>query len=332
MNPSRLLRRRQQQPPAQWLGYLLVVLLLTTTAFSNGTFGTDAFTIPSDTISTTTSGSIRRFVKAKSQSQRYLWPRTIKEKETPQAQQQQEELHEQHQKQQQQQPGIQALQRLLTRQEAEVEDTKRLLQLIQLQQQHADQSNGKNAAAAAAAFDASTTRTTTSTTEPPPVSLMSMATSVMRGFDYGFVSRSEGPKLVLSNLPALQQQQQQTTTTSSVEAAGYGPPENIWSLGTKQFMRNLQAMFNEYRDEQEIGTIHSGLHHNCLLRLLLLLFSIYSTQCSSIGDSSLEPSFSYSLSLYINYISMIHRTIPPTTGVSNKVTILDLECICHLGT
>jgi hypothetical protein len=258
---SGLLRRRQhqqQQQPAQWFGDLLLVLLLTTTALPDGTLWTDAFTIRTDTYTTISKSS--RFVKAKSQSQRYLWPRTTKEKENSQVQQQplpqpKEELHEQQQQQSQQQPGIQALQRLLTRQEAEVEDTKRLLQLIQLQQQHAaDQSNGNTATS----FATATTRTSTTTTssEPSPVSLLSMATSVMRGFDYGFVSRSEGPKLVLSNHPELLQRPTATTTTasSSVEVAGYGPPENIWSLGTKQFMRNLQAMFNEYRDEQEIGT------------------------------------------------------------------------------
>lgn len=33
---------------------------------------------------------------------------------------------------------------------------------------------------------------------------------------------------------------------------GYGPPANIWALGTQQFMRNLNAMLGEYKDEDDI--------------------------------------------------------------------------------
>jgi hypothetical protein len=34
---------------------------------------------------------------------------------------------------------------------------------------------------------------------------------------------------------------------------GYGPPENIISLGSQQFMRNLNAMKGEYNDEFDFG-------------------------------------------------------------------------------
>ena len=70
---------------------------------------------------------------------------------------------------------------------------------------------------------------------------MSIASSVLKGFDYGFQSRSEGPKF--DNLQG-----------GNAAFIGYGPPANVVSVGTQQFMRNLNAMRNEYEDELDIGT------------------------------------------------------------------------------
>lgn len=68
---------------------------------------------------------------------------------------------------------------------------------------------------------------------------MSTAASILSGFDYGFQSRSEGPTVadLQSASPAFQ---------------GYGPPANIWVLGSTQFMRNLRAMIGEYKDEEDV--------------------------------------------------------------------------------
>jgi ubiquinol oxidase len=57
--------------------------------------------------------------------------------------------------------------------------------------------------------------------------------SITAGFDYGFVSRSEG-------------------ATMSETRPGYGPPKNFWSLGWEQFFRNLDAIKGEYKDEEQI--------------------------------------------------------------------------------
>ena len=59
--------------------------------------------------------------------------------------------------------------------------------------------------------------------------------SFVSGFDYGFVSRSEGVGYseVSGDLP------------------GYGPPKNVWNLGWDQFFRNLDAMKGEYNNEEE---------------------------------------------------------------------------------
>jgi ubiquinol oxidase len=68
---------------------------------------------------------------------------------------------------------------------------------------------------------------------------IAMASSLMAGFDYGFVSRSEGPTIVeLQNV--------------SPGFEGYGPPTNLLALGSQQFMRNLMAMIGEYRDEEDV--------------------------------------------------------------------------------
>ena len=61
----------------------------------------------------------------------------------------------------------------------------------------------------------------------------SYANSIAAGFDYGFVSRSEGASF-------------------SETRPGYGPPANILTLGWQQFFRNLDAIKGEYKDEEPI--------------------------------------------------------------------------------
>ena len=67
---------------------------------------------------------------------------------------------------------------------------------------------------------------------------ISTAASILSGFDYGFRSRSEGPTLT-------------DLKSASPGFEGYGPPANIWVLGSKQFMRNLRAMIAESENSKE---------------------------------------------------------------------------------
>ena len=81
----------------------------------------------------------------------------------------------------------------------------------------------------------------------PSSSIMaSITASVAAGVDYGYTSRSEGCR------------------SESIKSGnhlggggggdarfeGYGPPGNVFALGSQQFARNLLAMIGEYNDEQ----------------------------------------------------------------------------------
>jgi ubiquinol oxidase len=63
----------------------------------------------------------------------------------------------------------------------------------------------------------------------------STAVSIESGFDYGFVSRSEGASF---------------SDLKGRSPEGYGPPSNIFSLGAQQFIRNWNAILGEYRHEE----------------------------------------------------------------------------------
>ena len=69
----------------------------------------------------------------------------------------------------------------------------------------------------------------------------SITASVASGADYGYVFRSEGCKY--SSLS-------DEYPTTDARFTDYGPPGNIFSLGSQQFMRNLRAMIGEYSDEE----------------------------------------------------------------------------------
>jgi hypothetical protein len=118
--------------------------------------------------------------------------------------------------------AIEALQRLLARQQSELEETKRVLELYQHAKNldHDDREKSVQQQS----------------------QLISVASSIKEGFDYGFVSRSEGP--CLKDLKA---------EGNPGTFAGYGPPANLLEVGSQQFMRNLKAMRNEYEDEVEVG-------------------------------------------------------------------------------
>ena len=120
------------------------------------------------------------------------------------------------------QSGVDALRRLLARQQAELDETKRLLELYE----------------SAAGFESRTSAN--AFTGDNQAELLSIASSMLKGFDYGFSSRSEGP--TFKNLKG-----------GNAAFIGYGPPANVLAIGTQQFMRNLNAMRNEYEEEKDIG-------------------------------------------------------------------------------
>ena len=68
----------------------------------------------------------------------------------------------------------------------------------------------------------------------------STAASLLAGFDYGFVSRSEGQTTKLQGGLAL-------------DGLRYGgPPANVLTLGSLQFVRNWEAIQGEYKDEEDV--------------------------------------------------------------------------------
>jgi len=69
----------------------------------------------------------------------------------------------------------------------------------------------------------------------------SITASIASGFSYGFVSRSEGCRYESINQEYVQDER----------FVDYGPPGNVFSLGSQQFMRNLRAMIGEYKDEND---------------------------------------------------------------------------------
>lgn len=87
----------------------------------------------------------------------------------------------------------------------------------------------------------------------------SLATSIASGFNYGFVSRSEGAnfKDIKGGVP------------------GYGPPANIWRLGWQQCWRNWDAMKGEYADEEAVG---KWIQNRAIIVHIGLLWSIFTYQ------------------------------------------------------
>ena len=125
-----------------------------------------------------------------------------------------------------------ALQKLLERQQRDVQQTLDLLEHIeridehQLFELHENEAlSGQNVTEMAFNLSATT-----------------MTASIASGVDYGFISRSEGCRVEsLSN----------EYLSEDLRFEDYGPPGNVWELGSQQFMRNLRAMVGEYRDEED---------------------------------------------------------------------------------
>lgn len=107
---------------------------------------------------------------------------------------------------------VKSLRRLLARQEADMKTTEKLLQSLEDAKEFDYEDAEKN--------------------------LPMSAAPIIMGFDYGFVSRSEGAGYseFKGDLPGYE----------------HGPPGNVWKLGWAQFWRNLDAMKGEYKDEPDM--------------------------------------------------------------------------------
>ena len=181
---------------------------------------------------------------------------------------------------------ILALRKLLKQQESEIDETKRLLSLLE-----DTASVATTTTTTMGSEETSTSSTTTSSSDfgygfginfgggskgsskmnnrnknlRDDPKLSSTAASILSGFDYGFISRSEGVKTqdLDRNLKAklLKKKGKAAATnegddgndnegTSIIEYYD-GPPENLWSLGSKQFIRNWNAIRGEYGDTDE---------------------------------------------------------------------------------
>eukprot|EP00573_Skeletonema_grethae_P002907 CAMPEP_0201690466 /NCGR_PEP_ID=MMETSP0578-20130828/3907_1 /ASSEMBLY_ACC=CAM_ASM_000663 /TAXON_ID=267565 /ORGANISM="Skeletonema grethea, Strain CCMP 1804" /LENGTH=653 /DNA_ID=CAMNT_0048175471 /DNA_START=135 /DNA_END=2096 /DNA_ORIENTATION=+ len=73
----------------------------------------------------------------------------------------------------------------------------------------------------------------------------SIAASIAAAVDYGFTSRSEGCRV-----PYNKYNNNNNNNAFDERFQEYGPPTNIFSLGSQQFQRNLRAMFNEYGPDE----------------------------------------------------------------------------------
>jgi hypothetical protein len=113
---------------------------------------------------------------------------------------------------------IKSLQYLLQRQEADMETTKKLLNSLE---------RAKN-------FDPNNNND-----DNDIENNIHAPNLITMGFDYGFVSRSEG-----ANFSEFEM--------SDIAGYDYGPPANVWMLGWGQFWRNLNAIKGEYNDEPDI--------------------------------------------------------------------------------
>lgn len=117
--------------------------------------------------------------------------------------------------------GQDALEKLLVKQRADVEQTERLMQIVS---------------------DPSDDDRHDDTTHESAI-----VKSIMSGVHYGFVSRSEGPTFDSTSGDSL------ISGSYSTSLEGYfGPPSNFFFLGAQQFVRNLNAIRGEYEDEEDV--------------------------------------------------------------------------------
>ena len=126
-----------------------------------------------------------------------------------------------------------ALTKLLTRQQNDVQQTLDLISNLDLQ-------NYEHSIFESEHHDGDDNNASSLAAEEPA----SIAASIAAAADYGYISRSEGCRVPYNTYD--------TNNANSLDERfqDYGPPSNIFSLGSQQFMRNLRAMFNEYSTDE----------------------------------------------------------------------------------
>eukprot|EP00578_Thalassiosira_sp_NH16_P005612 CAMPEP_0181137874 /NCGR_PEP_ID=MMETSP1071-20121207/33932_1 /TAXON_ID=35127 /ORGANISM="Thalassiosira sp., Strain NH16" /LENGTH=604 /DNA_ID=CAMNT_0023224645 /DNA_START=181 /DNA_END=1995 /DNA_ORIENTATION=+ len=125
-----------------------------------------------------------------------------------------------------------ALNKLLERQQRDVRQTLDLLDNLEYDYEQFEEL-GELEHAGDAFFEETFDNVTSSLEDAAP----SITKSVAAGADYGYISRSEGCRV-------------ESIDYDDRRFEGYGPPGNVFSLGSQQFMRNLRAMIGEYKDEE----------------------------------------------------------------------------------
>ena len=86
--------------------------------------------------------------------------------------------------------------------------------------------------------------------------MSSIVASVASGVDYGYTSRSEGCRSEsIKSGNYLGGGSGGNGGDGDARFEGYGPPGNIFALGSRQFARNLFAMIGEYKDEESNPTL-----------------------------------------------------------------------------
>lgn len=156
--------------------------------------------------------------------------------------------------------AMEALHKLLDRQQRDVMQTLDLLHSLEVEYENFEkgqwsdwsgESGEINNNVTAVATSSSTSSTSTisndgiaNTTSPPSQIIInpssSIAASVAAGADYGYISRSEGCRFEITT--------NRKEVGNDARFRDYGPPGNIFELGSQQFMRNLRAMIGEYND------------------------------------------------------------------------------------
>jgi len=131
-----------------------------------------------------------------------------------------------------------ALNKLLEKQQRDVQQTLDLIENLELDYEVYEQQQQNDAI-----FDENfnvTSFMNGDTFNSTAAEIPSITASIAAGADYGFISRSEGCRF-----ESIDQEY------GDARFEGYGPPGNVFSLGSQQFMRNLRAMIGEYKDEED---------------------------------------------------------------------------------
>lgn len=141
--------------------------------------------------------------------------------------------------------AVEKLEKLLKRQQAELKQTEELLRTLNTLTTVDEMESSFDDSFNTLTLSEHHTIGENQTESSSVASAMDVANSLNLGVDYGFISRSEGNSIgdMVGGLPV----NGYDTTTDAFE--DYGPPTNFVDLGSKAFMRNLDAIKGEYKNE-----------------------------------------------------------------------------------